>query len=67
VAFGNKVVIYHQELPRLVAEGDLATYLDILLCTVREREFEDPPERELVVVFPAKDRDFVQTLLSESE
>ena len=39
----NKVVIYHEELPRLVAEGDLATYLDILHCTVREREFEDPP------------------------
>lgn len=63
----NRVVIYHEELPRSVADGDLAIYLDVLLMTVRERALEDPPERQLLVVFPEKDRDFVQHLLNEFE
>ena len=61
----NRVVIYHEELPKSVGHGDLATYLDILLMTVRERALEDPPTRELLIVFPEKDRDFVQGLLKE--
>ena len=61
----NRVVIYHEQLPRSVPEGDLAIYLDVLLITVRERALEDPPERELLVVFPETDRDVVQRLLNE--
>jgi Barstar (barnase inhibitor) len=48
----SKVVLYHEGLPRDLGEADIATYLEILLTTVREREMEETCERELVVVFP---------------
>lgn len=59
----KRIVIVHHNIPFQLGEGDLRTYLDILMSCVED--WKPGETHELVVVFPLACREAIQSILNK--